>query len=645
MRVKNSEVFKHQFDEDANRYNNIRFDSTVLDMMCRYMVSENSIIKRRGYSNIREFINALNPDDYRDEVRQSKLDFIRRALDARLNFNIADRKATLCHITGLGDQSANAYPELSNDEVIWIDTIIQKGLTFTYVYSRIPRMKNLISDLEHCDPTRRDEYAMGLINCMEGIIADHRQSIIEHEEEEYFSLVGDQRMRSVTDYYNTLTSRSNKLRTGIYALNDLLGGGFECGRVYSFCAVPSDGKSLTIVDLALQIKKYNADYISKDKTKIPTICILTMENACRETFERIFKMLNGPCDLSNYTIEQIMDILSNKGLVVNPENPINIVVKYKPNMSVSTSYYYDLYDELSMCGMEMICMIHDYTKRIKSQFNEFNADERLRLGAVVNEDKAFALAKQIPFITVAQFNREGIKVVEEARANGDFNIVAKLLRSHIGESTLIIENLDGAYAIAYEYSQMNGETRKWLGIKDLKSRGGSQVVDPNTPEKPVDTFYIPYLVNNNIKLQEDYGTGVRMELNTMYNPDENKMHMCAFDGEEKGYTINQYGKKVPKKLSKEMRDELAWQSELAYDKLKADENRRFRIEHGFATPEDFSMFSDEEIAQMHLTPPVEEESAVVINDAPVEEPHVSISIEEPVIPKCLNIMDMFRRVG
>ena len=58
--------------------------------------------------------------------------------------------------------------------------------------------------------------------------------------------------------------------------SSVVGGGFECGRVYSFCAVPSDGKSLTIVDLALQIKKYNADYISKDKTKIPTICILTI---------------------------------------------------------------------------------------------------------------------------------------------------------------------------------------------------------------------------------------------------------------------------------------------------------------------------------------------------------------------------------
>ena len=639
MRIKNKDVFQHQFDENANRYNNIRFDATTLDMICRYMVSENSNIKRRGYSNILAFIDALNPDDYRDDIRKDKLDFIRRALDARLNFNIADRKAVFCHITGLGDHINTAYPELSNDEVVWIDTIIQKGLTFTYVYSRVPKLKNYISDLEHCDPTRRDEYAMNIINCMEDVIVDHRQSIIDHEEEEYFSLVGDQRLRSVTDYYNTLTSRNNKLRTGIIALNELLGGGVECGRVYSFCAVPSDGKSLTLVDLALQMKKYNTDYIPKDKTKIPTICILTMENACRETFERIFKMINGPCDLSQYSVDQILQILSTNGLCVTPDNPINIVVKYKPNMSVTTSFYYDLYDELSMCGMEMICMIHDYTKRIKSVHNEFNADERLRLGAVVNEDKAFALAKQIPFITVAQFNRDGIKIVEEARANGEFNIVEKLLRSHIGESTLIIENLDGAYAIAYEYSQIDGQFRKWLGIKDLKSRAGTNS-DPN--EKPSDTFYIPYMINNNIKLEEDYGTGMRLDLSTMYNPDENKMHIAAFDGEDRGYTINQYGKKVPKKLSKQERDELAWQSEQAFDKLKEEENRRFRIEHGFASPADLTFFSDEEIARMHLDEP---EPDVIINAGITDaEPEVAINlVADNSVTICLNLGDILMR--
>lgn len=40
-------------------------------------------------------------------------------------------------------------------------------------------------------------------------------------------------------------------------LNYLLGGGFENARVYGFFGLQGEGKSLTLLNLALQLKKYN----------------------------------------------------------------------------------------------------------------------------------------------------------------------------------------------------------------------------------------------------------------------------------------------------------------------------------------------------------------------------------------------------
>lgn len=542
MRFSEEKIFSNQFDESANKYNNIRFDATIMDMLCRYCISDNQNIRHKGYSNIRNFFENVNPKDYNDEVRKDKLDFIERALAARLDFNLSDKDSVLSHIASLGEKIPYDMVELSNDEVIWLDTIIEKALSYTYVYRAVPKLKNLISDLEHCDPTKRDIHALNVISYMEDIISQHRQAKIDHENEAYFSLLGDQYRQAVNEYHKTITSPGNKLRTGIKRLNYFLNGGFECGRVYNIVGVPSDGKSLTLVDFALQIKNYNRDYQPKDKTKVPTVVILTMENACRETFERIVKMIYGPCDLSQFTTEQLMDILGTKGMCITPDNPINIVIKYKPNLSVSTDYYYELYDELLMNGMEMICLIHDYTKRIKSSFSPYNtSDDRIRLGAVINEDKAFAIAKNIPVITASQFNREGIKIVEDARASCSSNIVSKLNRYNIGESALIIENSDCAYAIAKEYRYLqNDEREKWLGFKDLKSRNG---------EGEHETVYVPYSQHSQIKLAEDVGMNFDVAVYSMIdnNPGNMQKHKTS-DGIIHTKGLNSYGKLEPNKI-------------------------------------------------------------------------------------------------
>ena len=167
-------------------------------------------------------------------------------------------------------------------------------------------------------------------------------------------------------------------------LNILLAGGFQSDRTYCIFGLQGEGKSSTLVNLAYQIKMYNRSYKCKDPTKTPCVVYLTMEDHPKETLSRQFSMVTEQGSLIDHDVNESMQLMRQGGLAVTPDNPIDIVVKYKPNESVDTSYIYDLVDDLEEAGYEVICVILDYLNRIRS-VNRFTAsEERLRLGAVTN---------------------------------------------------------------------------------------------------------------------------------------------------------------------------------------------------------------------------------------------------------------------
>ena len=107
-----------------------------------------------------------------------------------------------------------------------------------------------------------------------------------------FTLVPGEFENAMDDIYMRETSPSRVLRTGMVGLNIMLDGGFQSSRVYLLMAQAAGGKSFTLLDLAMQLKKHNKNYVAKDPTKIPTIVILTMENSEDENVSRMLGMIS-----------------------------------------------------------------------------------------------------------------------------------------------------------------------------------------------------------------------------------------------------------------------------------------------------------------------------------------------------------------
>ena len=260
--------------------------------------------------------------------------------------------------------------------------------------------------------------------------------------------------------------------------------------------------------MAIQIKKYNPEYKCKDPTKKPCVLLLNMENDVAETVERMFSMMTQRRLEDFQSEDEALAMFNSKGLAIKDDNPIDLVIKYRPGLTEDTSYIYKLIDDLADEGYEVICVLVDYLKRIKSVQGSFGGDLRMELGAIVNELKILATLKQIPVVTASQLNRAATANIDNARTKNKQDLVRLLGRANVAESNLILENSDWIALIAPEIAP---DGSRYLGIQRVKQR--YYIPDG------FNCVYMPYL-GKTIKLVEDTMLPSPLHKSTMSNTDD-----------------------------------------------------------------------------------------------------------------------------
>ena len=477
--------------------NDITLDTYILEMMCKMLVTDNKTVRRGQLINLKNFINAIDPSVYMNDPNKLKfVSFIKKGLEARLDFNLTDPYLVMKHINGgiLDDSIVDIqnFNGLSGEDINWLNSAISESLKYAFVYNAVDQLIDI--------GTRFKTNAYGskasIVNEFE-LAINHaqnqfRKSRNESHTEVMFSLMDGAFEDCVCDTYNQLASPRRKLVTGMQGMNELLGGGFECGRCYVFFGLPGEGKSTTMLNLLYQIKKYNVDYKCKDPTKVPCIVLLTMENTVTESVERLFGISTGRNNsMVDFDVRDVLKIMrEDGGLFINKNSPINIVIKFVPTNSVDTSYLYTFTEDLEDMGFEVIAFFQDYIGRIRS--TERFQDTRLEYGAVVDEFKTFAEIKDIPIITASQLNRDASKHIDEGRKNNKADLVRFLGRSNISESMLILNNIDAGYVIAPEVTQ-DGD--RYLGVQRIKIRYKAG---------DMEYVYLPYRMGS-IAFDEDFG--------------------------------------------------------------------------------------------------------------------------------------------
>lgn len=474
----------------------------LLDLICSYIISNNRTIRMKGYKNIQELFSIMNLNDYKSESDMERIDFIRFGLDARINHGLIYGEQVKDYIimrdvTHAGHYNIN-FQELSNKDVEYVNSTVTNFLdtaTFATYIHKFADISKKFDSASAYEKSQIVDYWKSTVGHCNSVI---RSNTVTNSEEEFVSLRSGIFEDYAKDTYAHVSNASNKLATGMYGLNCLLGGGFESSRVYGFFGLQGEGKSLTLLNLALQMKQYNKKFKTKDPTKQPAVVYLTLENSKRESFTRMFSMATNH-QITDMDADSGIQMMRDKGLVINDSNPIDIIIKYKPSNSVNTAYLYELADELAEHNYEVICFIVDYINVIRSIESYRASEERLRLGSVINEMKTIATDMDIPIITAGQLNRDANRKVDEAREKGQLNLLQMIDRSNLGESMLILNNLDGAFMITPSEIKRLGE--KYLAIKLVKKR-----YEPYL--KPLNYnygIYHPYDDINSINLTCDVG--------------------------------------------------------------------------------------------------------------------------------------------
>ena len=491
-------ISKPKFNKQQSRPIKLNLDLMTYDILCRYILQNSSMLRMEHIVNLRKLINIIDYSTYENDPEKVKrVNFIIKALEARLDNNIVDRNIILNYINGgltfKIDFLDYDHLDLTKDEILYIHKLVSETLQYQFIYNKIDDIQDICTRFKTSEYSNRGQIVSEFESVIDGLKNDFRHSRVnDNSIDMAFSLRDGQFESAVTDTWNLITNPSRRLVTGMQGLNEMTGGGFESGRTYMLLGTSGVGKSITLLNLIYQMKLFNAHYKTKDPTKTPCIVLLTMENTVVETITRLFDLvIEGSHGMANYSIADVINMLRTQGeLVLNDSSPIDIVIKYKANKSVDTSYLYTLCDDLEDEGYEIICLVQDHVKRIRSIYG--NSDVRLELGDVVNEFKVFAAEKDIPVITNSHLNRDAARILEEQARKGTQDAGKLLGKSNTGESMLMIDNLDCAMIITLDFDK---EGNRYMTFNLIKMRDKT------------DRIYIaqPFTPGSTIRLMSDMG--------------------------------------------------------------------------------------------------------------------------------------------
>ena len=455
---------------------NMNFNISTLEIMASYSVSENRNIRRSQLMQMRNLFAMLDENLYIVDHNKNKyFNFIIKALEGRLEKNIKDSDILDKFINGgfIEDDSENSEEQihisqlkvLSNPEVEWVSSTISESLKYSYINNDMNELYELLVKFRASDYSSRGEIVRLIEDEIVKVNNLFRKAKSEQSQEVTFSLKDGIFEDSMREIHENVTNPSCRLYTGMQGFNELIGGAVETTRVYMLLGLAGAGKSFTLLNIAKQLKTNNKHYRPKDPTKIPVIVLLTMENTVQETVTRLFEITTGQ-DMGKVDVETAIKMLKKDGeMYIADDNPIDIIVKYVPNRSVDTSYLYTLAEDLEDEGYEMICLIQDHVKRIRSI--ERTPDIRIELGNVINEFKTFAMLKDCVVITNGHLNREAAKSIDDGNRTNKGDLIRMIGRANISESMLMIDNLDVGIVIQQEYDEKGN---RYMGFKRIKER-------------------------------------------------------------------------------------------------------------------------------------------------------------------------------
>lgn len=418
----------------------LNMDVYLLNSVIAFIFKESVLRTRKTLSNFYKLFNTIDDEFYEDKPEQSaRIWIIRKTLHLIINERIEEStsiKSALLEYTdceGLKCQLIDRIDEfkIGYEESKKLVMKMDDRLRFGYIVTVRELYDEIMRYIDADDYKTYKEVSDILFQLSVTIISIKRDTN-SLDSEQTFTLDAEKFENCITDAVLKLQDKMKILKTGIRRLNTFLGGGYFSKRLYLYLAFPGGGKSQMLLKSALDIKRYNR-IKPKNPENNPAVLYITMENSIEETIERIFNMVVCPEDIRNFTPKQVIKKLRTGGhLTLTDEDNIDIIIKYYPNKSIDTNDLYGIITDLEAEGKEVICLILDYIKRIRSV--EKYVNDKAELKNVSNELKNLANYFDISVISAQQLNRTAASVVDSALEAKKEDLAKLIGRDGIGDA-------------------------------------------------------------------------------------------------------------------------------------------------------------------------------------------------------------------
>lgn len=482
------------------------FDITTLDKIICFIYKDSVLKTRKTLNNIYKLFLNIDKTMYEDSIDlSSRIWIIITTLRLKFESKIDDFeyiKSALKDEDGCDEYISRIIDNISNlkithEESKFLIRKVDDCLEFGYTLTVKEIIKEIIDDIDDDNYKTYKSVSVDLYGIATTLINIKRKSR-SLGSDQTFSLDTDTFEAVVEDAVQKLKDRNRILFTGIQRLNTLLAPGYQSKRLYTYLAFPGKGKSTVLLKSALDIRKYNKGLKTKDPDKRPGVLFLTLENDIAETIERMYNMSVDSDDLRNYRPNQVIKKMRDLGeFKLTDENNIDIIIKEYKNRELDTNDLYTIIDDLSDDGVEVVCLIVDYMKRIRPA--EKADSEKAELKNITNELKELAKFYDIPVISAQQLNRSGASVVDAALQAKKEDVTRLVGRDAISTAWEIIENSDWVCVVNPEVKADTDDL--YLIFKMLKRRYRS--AEENEKMRRFDYFAHPFEKGNEIRLIDD----------------------------------------------------------------------------------------------------------------------------------------------
>lgn len=526
-----------------------KFPKSILNLFIGYsLYPDTSKVSKMDLSNLYKLLKMTDERSYEFDVSMyARLELAKKILDARIEKGLYSFDAIMSYCNIENDvennkliNNINSFTNLTESEIKYITRAVTDRLQYAFILLYKEIILNEFLKIDTGEFTSYKEVVSEVKEQCAQLLNDIRKADAATMKKS-FSLKEGIFEELVTSAVASITDPGTALVTGVQMLNDMLSPGYMPGRLYIWLGISGSFKSLMLLMSCYWIKKYN----KIETTKTPTVLYITTENSIDESIIRLFNMSTTCGDIRQYLPEEIAGMMRESGGLTLDDGDTDIVMQYYNNFEISTGDIYNIVDDLEDNNREVIAVVVDYIKRIRSISPTI--DERIRLANVSNELKDLSVNLKIPVITAQQINRAGNMALDNASETGKEDLARFLGRGNIAQCWDIIENSDWCGILNIEVEKSSNI--KYLTVKEIKKRYKSMT--------NITYFNQPFVDVDSIQMVEDVGWSTpagKISLATNLNIVDNSM-VNSTRGDKSAKPREDVAKK--KKYSDEFKFDLA----------------------------------------------------------------------------------------